>query len=80
MAANVFFCGRAERASECSSCSERTGVVCEFELFGKKAGQKCNRPICREHCHEKRPGSKTDGEPMCRTHHNMVLASEAKTK
>ena len=71
----VFVCGRRADAAKCSSCREPTKVVCEFELFGHKTGQKCGRAICREHTLKKRPGSETDGKPMCRTHHNMVLAN-----
>lgn len=76
--ANVFMCGRRAPAVNCSSCSLTARATCQFELFGSKAGQKCDRAICREHSHSSRPGSATDKKPMCRTHHKMTVENEAR--
>jgi hypothetical protein len=43
----VFICGRP-KAPRCS-CGKIATAKCEFELLGKLAGQKCNRPICPAH-------------------------------
>lgn len=68
----VFTCSRSNRAAKdlhtCSNChAPNAQLACEFDLTGSKAGQRCNKPLCRV-C------TKHDvtGSNLCPPHHKRM--------
>lgn len=49
---SVFVCDRGDRRlgrCGCPGCFERTSVLCDFELRGKKTGKTCDARLCLKH-------------------------------
>lgn len=47
----IYACNRLADLPQCraAGCAGRATYKCEFPLRGKKAGQTCDRPLCRPH-------------------------------
>ena len=46
-----FVCTRGQKVPACSEpgCTWRSERLCDYPLRGEKAGQTCDRPLCRRH-------------------------------
>lgn len=51
-------------------CGRRAIKICDFDLIGTKAGQKCDRALCAS-CAAQHPETETD---LCPPHFRMVRA------
>ncbi len=47
---SVFVCGKPATRVTCSrpGCTSRAVTGCSYALRGKKAGQRCDRPLCAD--------------------------------
>lgn len=48
---SVVLCGRGQRGKKCkvTGCTARATHQCDFPLSGEKAGQTCDKDLCRAH-------------------------------
>ena len=59
----IFSCIGGRRVV-CNECGKRAISRCTFELGGRKAGMKCDAPLCPRCQHG------TPERPRCRAHHH----------
>jgi hypothetical protein len=70
----VFTCSRSKHAAKdlpaCSNChTPNAQLACEFDLTGSKAGQRCNKPLCRICAKRSVPGRN-----LCPPHHKLLTS------
>jgi hypothetical protein len=69
----LFLCGRRPTAGcQEPGCTRPEVGTCQFELKGRKDGQRCGRRMCRTHVNHD-----AAGRPICGSHARFVVKEAA---